>query len=298
MRELSSIAEMRSWSRAERSRRHTIGFVPTLGYLHEGHLRLVDRARELADRVVVSIFVNPLQFGRDEDIDRYPRSLDADLAMLDEEGVDAVYLPSVATMYPDGAATTVHVDAALTGVLEGAHRPGHFDGVATVVSKLLIAALPGRAYFGVKDAQQCAVVTRLAADLDTGAAIVVCPLVRDGDGLALSSRNVYLSADERRRALAIPIGLSAAVDAYDTGERRAATLVSLVRQPMEAAGFSVDYVEIVESATLVGVDAAGPGCEILVAGRMGNTRLIDVIRLGIDEAPLGSAAAQELSSRG
>lgn len=237
--------------------------------------------------MVVSIFVNPRQFGASEDIDRYPQTLDDDVRMLTHERADAVFVPTAEAMYGRDNATSVHVDTALTGVLEGAHRPGHFDGVALIVAKLLVACRPQRAYFGQKDAQQCTVVRRLAADLDTGAEIVVCPVIRDADGLALSSRNAYLTADERGRALAIPIGLSAAAEAYGEGERRAATLCALVRQAMARAGFVIDYVVAVDAGTLAEVDAAGPGCQILVAGRMGATRLIDVIRLGIDAAPLG-----------
>jgi pantoate--beta-alanine ligase len=263
-----------------------------MGALHAGHRSLVQRARADCDRVVVSVFVNPRQFGPGEDIDRYPRSLPEDLAVLTEERVDAVFVPTVEAMYGKAIATSVHVDSSLTGVLEGAHRPGHFDGVALVVAKLLIACRPHRAYFGQKDAQQCAVVRRLAHDLDTGVEIAVCPVVRDHDGLALSSRNVYLLADDRRRALAIPTGLSAAAGAYAAGEHRTAALCELVRRPMEEAGFTVDYVAAVDSESFMAVDVAGPGCQILVAGRLGATRLIDVIRLGIDQAPLEAAGSQ------
>ncbi len=221
-----------------------------MGALHAGHRGLVQRARADCDRVVVSVFVNPRQFGPGEDIDRYPRSLPQDLALLTEEGVDAAFVPTVEAMYGHAGATSVHVDSSLTGVLEGAHRPGHFDGVALVVTKLLVACRPHRAYFGQKDAQQCAVVRRLARDLDTGVEIAVCPVVRDHDGLALSSRNVYLRGDDRRRALAIPAGLSAAVGAYAAGEHRTAVLCELVRRPMEEAGFTVDYVAAVDFGEL------------------------------------------------
>ncbi|MHB8717342.1 MAG: pantoate--beta-alanine ligase [Candidatus Dormibacteria bacterium] len=294
---LEAPPELRLWSDRCRAAGMEVGLVPTMGALHEGHRSLIRRARAECDRVVVSIFVNPLQFGPGEDVERYPRTAQGDLAMLDEEGVDAAFVPGAAAMYPSEASTTVHVDAALTSILEGAHRPRHFDGVATVVAKLLVAARPRRAYFGIKDAQQCAVVTRVAADLDTGTTIIVCPLVRDHDGLALSSRNVYLGAEERRRALAIPRGLSAAVRAFEAGERRAAALAALVRRSMEASACGVDYVAVVDPTRLSPVDAAAPGCEILVAGRIGRTRLLDVIRLGIDEAPLGAAGAQEKTSR-
>ena len=269
-----------------------MGLVPTMGALHAGHRSLIKRARADCDRVVVSIFVNPRQFGPGEDIDRYPRSLDEDLALLTEERVDAVFVPSVDAMYGQSSATTVRVDDSIGGLLEGAHRPGHFDGVALVVAKLLIACRPQRAYFGQKDAQQCAVVRRMARDLDTGVEIVVGPVVRDHDGLALSSRNVYLDADDRRRALAIPAGLSAAAAAFSGGEHRTARLCDLVRGAMEEAGFAVDYVAAVDADSFAAVDVAGPGCQILVAGRMGATRLIDVIRLGIDKAPLDAAGSQ------
>jgi pantoate--beta-alanine ligase len=262
-----------------------VGLVPTMGALHAGHRSLVQRATADCDRVVASIFVNPAQFGPAEDVARYPRTLAADVAMLTEERVDAVFVPAAEAMYGPGFATSVSVGPSLTGMLEGERRPGHFDGVALVVAKLLIACRPQRAYFGQKDAQQCAVVRRLAADLDTGVEIVVCPVVRDVDGLALSSRNAYLSDDERRRARAIPEGLSAAVRAFAGGEHRARILCGLAREPLDRAGFDVDYVVAVDGNNLAGVDAVAVGCQILVAGRMGGTRLIDVIRLGIDAAP-------------
>lgn len=285
-RRLDTPEELRRWSERCRAAGLMVGLVPTMGALHDGHRSLVRRARADCDRVVVSIFLNPLQFGPGDDIDRYPRSLAEDVALLTEERVDAIFAPTVAAMYGASNATTVHVDASITGILEGVHRPGHFDGVATIVAKLLIACRPHRAYFGQKDAQQCAVVGHIARDLDSGVEIAICPVVRDPDGLALSSRNQYLSADERRRALAIPTGLSAAADAFASGQHHAATLCDLVRRPMEDAGFAVDYVAAVDAQSFATVDVAARGCQILVAGRMGATRLIDVIRLGIDQAPL------------
>ena len=283
---LSTPTELRRWSERCRAAGLSVGMVATMGALHAGHVSLLRRAVTDCDRVVVTIFVNPRQFGPGEDLARYPRSLDADLALVAGEGAAAVFTPSTAAMYRDGAATGVHVDASLTGVLEGARRPGHFDGVALVVTKLFNAARPDRAYFGQKDAQQCAVVRRLAEDLDTGVEIVVCPVVRDVDGLALSSRNVFLSVDERARALAIPRGLTAAARAYAGGERSARVLRELAQRELAGAGFEVDYVAAVDPATFTPVELAGPGCQILVAGRMGTTRLIDVIRLGIDPPPL------------
>jgi pantoate--beta-alanine ligase len=291
-RRLATPDELRRWSERCRAAGLSVGLVPTMGALHEGHRSLLRRARVDCDRVVVSIFVNPTQFAPGEDIDRYPRPLDADLAMLADEGVDAAFVPTVEAMYGPNPVTAVRVDRSLTGILEGVHRPGHFDGVSLVVAKLLIACRPHRAYFGQKDAQQCVVVRRLAADLDMGVVIVITPVVRDHDGLAFSSRNAYLSDDERRRALSIPAGLSAAASAFAGGEKRSSVLCDLVRAPMETAGFVIDYVAAVDAESLAGVEEVRLGCQILVAGRMGSTRLIDVIRLGIDAAPLDGAGRQ------
>src|SRR5438045_5043274 len=195
---------MRSWSRAERSRRHTIGFVPTMGYLHEGHLRLVDRARELADRVVVSIFVNPLQFGPGEGLARYPRDLPRDRRLAEARGVDCLFVPDAVAMYPPPGEPVVRViPGAVADTLEGAARPGHFSGVLTIVAKLFHIVEPDVAVFGRKDFQQAMLMKRLAQDLDFPLAIDIAPTVRELDGLALSSRNSYLSPDERRSALAL-----------------------------------------------------------------------------------------------
>lgn len=264
----------------------SVGLVPTMGALHAGHRSLVERAQAVCDRVVVSIFVNPAQFGPGDDFDRYPRRLDADLAVLADSGVHAAYLPSVETMYPGGSATRVEVGGALTERWEGASRPGHFQGVALVVAKLFAAARPDLAFFGAKDAQQCAVVQRLARDLDTGVEIVVCPTIRDHDGLALSSRNVYLSPDERRRALAIPNGLAAAIALFEAGNRDVHRLITVVRQHLESADAHIDYVALVDPATFVEADFPSPGYKILVAARIGSTRLIDAVQLGVDAAPV------------
>jgi pantoate--beta-alanine ligase len=278
--------ELRLQSERWRASGMLIGLVPTMGALHAGHRSLLRRARQECDRVVASIFVNPTQFGPEEDFTRYPRPLEQDLAALHEEGADAAYVPSVEVMYPEGAVTTVRLRGPLTESLEGAARPGHFDGVATVVSKLLVAGRPGRAYFGEKDAQQLAVVTRLARDLDTGVCIVGCPLVRDADGLALSSRNAYLSAEERRQALAIPAGLAAAARAWEAGERDSRRLVALVRECLEGSPDLVpDYVAVVDAESFTAVPQAAQGCRIVLAGRMPSARLIDTLCLGFDAAP-------------
>jgi len=232
----------------------------------------------------VSIFVNPTQFGDREDFDRYPRTLEADLAVCAELGVDLVYAPTAAAVYPEGFATRVNVGGTLTSTLEGAFRPGHFEGVATVVAKLLVAVRPDRAYFGHKDAQQCAVVRRLAADLNTGAEIVVCPTVRDADGLALSSRNVRLDPEARRQALAIPAALAAADDAHREGERDAEKLRGVaLRRLAQSPDLAVDYVAVVDAETFEPVAQVNVRCEILIAARIGGTRLIDVLTPGADE---------------
>ncbi len=241
-----------------------------MGALHAGHLSLVELARRENDVVVVSIFVNPIQFGPGEDLDRYPRDLERDMRLLAEAEVDAVYRPSAASMYPPGMTTRVRAGA-IAEPLEGAARPGHFEGVATVVTKLLAAAEPDRAYFGQKDAQQVAVVERLAADLDLGVAIRVAPTVREPDGLAMSSRNVYLSPDERRAAVALSDALRLASAAYAAGERDPAALrrvltARLDREPLIA----VDYAEAVDPASF-----RTPGTLAVVAARVGKTRLID-----------------------
>ena len=249
---------------------HSIGLVPTMGALHAGHMSLVERARAQNDRVAVSIFVNPLQFGPGEDFRRYPRRLEDDLGRLAEAGIDAVYTPSPADMYPSGTATKVHVER-LAEVLEGAHRPGHFDGVATVVTKLFNAVRPDRAYFGQKDAQQVAIIKRLARDLDTGVVVVVAPTVREPDGLALSSRNIFLSAAERVASLSLSRALRTAATAYADGERDAVRLKAVLTQVLAAEPLArVDYAEVVDPQTFEGL-----GTLAVIAARIGGTRLID-----------------------
>jgi pantoate--beta-alanine ligase len=298
VRILRTPGEMRLQSERWRAAGMSVGLVPTMGALHAGHRTLLSRARAECDRVVVSIFVNPTQFGRGEDLTRYPRPVDQDLAMLDAEKVDAAFVPSVEAMYPEGATSTVHVGGPLSDSFEGAHRPGHFDGVATVVTKLLVAARPDRAYFGEKDAQQLAVVKRLARDLDTGVLIVPCPLLRDHDGLALSSRNAYLSDEDRRQALAIPRGLAAAARLWEAGERRADRLVDAVRTELERSpALAPDYVAVVDPQTFAEVAEAARGCRIVLAGRMSTARLIDTFRLGCDEIPAVDAGPDAAAPR-
>jgi len=264
----------------------SVGLVPTMGSLHEGHLSLVRRAAAECDRSVVSIFVNPAQFGAGEDFERYPRRVEADIALVASLGTDAVYIPTVRDVYPSGFATRVSVEGPLTTRLEGGHRPGHFDGVAVVVSKLFVAAQPDRAYFGRKDAQQCEVVRRVAADLDTGVEVVECPTVRDHDGLALSSRNDYLDREQRARARAIPAGLERVARMFAGGERRATPLRDALIAELLTAAIEPDYVAVVDPVDFSDVDEVDVGSEILVAAKIGTTRLIDQMRLGIDAAPV------------
>jgi len=256
----------RLWRREGKS----IGLVPTMGALHAGHLSLVDAARRENDVVVVSIFVNPIQFGPGEDFTRYPRDYAHDASLLEAAEVDAIYRPPTEAMYPPGATTRVRVGD-VAEPLEGAARPGHFEGVATVVTKLFAAVAPDRAYFGQKDAQQAAVVKRLVRDLDLGVDVRVQPIVREPDGLALSSRNVYLSPDERKAAAALSSALRAAADAYAGGERDPDTLLAVLRRRLEAEPLvQVDYAELVDQATF-----QKPGTLAVVAARVGKTRLID-----------------------
>jgi len=284
---LATPADLRQRSLQWHAAGMSVGMVPTMGALHAGHRALIDRAVAENDRVVVTIFVNPAQFGPTEDFARYPRTIEADLALLGAAGVHAAFVPSVDAMYPPGLVTRLDITGPLGDRLEGASRPGHFNGVALIVTKLLVAGLPDRAYFGQKDAQQCAVVRHLARDFDTGVEIVVCPTVRDTDGLAISSRNVYLSQEERVRARAIPSSLASAIAQFEAGERDASALATTVRSCLENKGLDVDYVAVVKAEDFTEVEKAAPTNQIVLAARIGGTRLIDVVRLGVDTAPVG-----------
>jgi pantoate--beta-alanine ligase len=272
---VETAASMRDLVAAWRRAGQSIGLVPTMGALHAGHLSLVTASLAENERTVVSIFVNPLQFGPSEDFSRYPRDLDRDLGALDGLGVDTVFAPTVAEMYPPGATTRVRV-AGLDEVLEGALRPGHFEGVATVVSKLFWTARPDRAYFGQKDAQQGALVSRLAADLGTGITIRICPIVREGDGLALSSRNFYLDPESRRAALVLSNSLRLANQAYLDGEQNHAALQQLLHRELATEPLArPDYAELVDPD-----DFRSPGRLAVLAVAIGTTRLIDNHLLG------------------
>lgn len=267
-----------------RSGGEKIALVPTMGALHAGHIALIEEARSRADQVAATIFVNPMQFGAGEDLTRYPRQEAADAAMLEQAGCDLLWLPAASDIYPDGFATSVRV-ADLSDRWEGEARPGHFDGVATVVAKLLLTVRPDVALFGEKDFQQLAVIRRMATDLALGVAIVGVPTVRDADGLALSSRNAYLSADERKRAIALPNALNAARDAILAGHPGTEALAT-VRQKLEAAGFaSIDYVALVDSTSLEPLDAPYGVMRLIAAATIGGTRLIDNIALEMDAFP-------------
>ena len=258
-----------------------IGFVPTMGFLHEGHLRLVRRVRPLTDLTVVSIFVNPTQFGPGEDFARYPRDLARDADLLASEGVDVLFAPEVEEIYPAGSGTTVEV-VGLSEPLEGASRPGHFRGVATVVTKLFAAVSPHIAAFGQKDAQQTLVVRRLVRDLLLDVEILVVPTARDEDGVALSSRNVYLSPEERRAARAIPRALEAARAAVEAGELEGAEIVRAARAPIESEPLlRIDYVSLVDTERLQPVERVGGEMLLAIAVFAGSTRLIDNIPLRV-----------------
>jgi pantoate--beta-alanine ligase len=278
MQVLTTIDELSRWRAAVTP---PLGFVPTMGFLHEGHLSLVRRARFENNRVVVSIFVNPTQFGPNEDFQRYPRDLKRDLGLLETVQVDAVFTPETHEMYPVEASTIVEVEA-LSGILEGVSRPGHFRGVATVVCKLFQLVQPHRAYFGEKDYQQLQVIRRMAHDLRMPIEVVGCPTVREPDGLAMSSRNVYLSPPERRAAVALSQALSQAGRLFRDGVREASRLQTEVQNLLEKESLiRIDYVAIVHPHTLQPVATLTPeGAVICLAVWIGHTRLIDNIRLG------------------
>ncbi|MEO6256270.1 MAG: pantoate--beta-alanine ligase [Sphingomicrobium sp.] len=255
-----------------------LALVATMGALHAGHMALVAEARARAERVVATIFVNPLQFGVGEDLDRYPRQEAADIEMLRQAGCDLLWLPAVSDIYPAGFATKIHVGG-LSEQWEGAARPGHFDGVATVVAKLFLIILPDFSLFGEKDFQQLAVVRRMVADLGLGVAIVGVATVRDADGLALSSRNAYLSPDQRQQALALPNALNAARDAILSGAPIAPTLATAKKNMIEAGFSKIDYFALVDAATLEPLDAPRGTMRLIAAATIGSTRLIDNLAL-------------------
>jgi pantoate--beta-alanine ligase len=276
---LATIEEMQAASRAARREGKRIGFVPTMGTLHAGHLSLVNAARAHCDCVVASIFVNPLQFGPSEDFSKYPRTFEDDRRQLEAAGVDVLFAPTTEEMYPKGATTAVHVEG-LSEKLDGRSRPGHFKGVTTVVAKLFEIVRPEMAYFGQKDAAQVAIIKKMVRDLNMDTEIVVCPIVREQDGLAMSSRNRYLSEEERRRALVLYRSLTRVQMLADQGESRAAALSDEGKRVIaEEPGARLDYFEIVDPATLNAAEDVSKGALVAVAAYVGSTRLIDNIML-------------------
>jgi len=272
MRIVESIQELRN-ARAELE--SPLGFVPTMGYLHEGHLSLVRRARQECGSVAASIFVNPTQFGPQEDLAAYPRDLERDLGLLKAEGVDLVWTPMTATMYPEGFQTWVSVDE-LTRHLEGKQRPGHFRGVTTIVAKLFNAVGPDRAYFGQKDAQQATVIRRMVADLNFPIEVVVCPIVREADGLAKSSRNTYLNEAQRKAATVLFRSLTAAVEAFESGQREAQTLRDTMSTVLAGEPLAeVQYVSVADPETLEELSGEIRRALLSMAVFVGETRLID-----------------------
>ncbi len=272
---LRTVEELRQWSRANRRSGETIGLVPTMGALHAGHASLIRAAAASCGRVAVSIFVNPTQFGPNEDFARYPRTFDADCSIALAEGANVIFAPSVEELYPDGALTIVEVEG-LSDRLDGKSRPGHFRGVATVVAKLLVAAEPDRAFFGQKDGAQVAVLRRMVADMRFGTEVLVCPIVREADGLALSSRNIYLNAAERAQALTLSRSIRRVEELVANGERDASVLLASARAIFAAEpSVRIDYIELVDWTTLRSIESASAGSLFAVAAYVGTTRLID-----------------------
>ncbi len=276
MKIVTAISDMQSLAESLRKEGKRIGFVPTMGFLHEGHLSLMRKAREDCDVVVVSIFVNPAQFGPNEDLDRYPRDAEGDRKKCGSAGVDILFIPSAAEMYHAKAAVFVTVEGA-SDVLEGAIRPGHFRGVATVVAKLFNLVKPHRAYFGQKDFQQCVVVKRMVTGLNMDVEVVVLPTVREADGLAMSSRNSYLNAEERRAATVLFKALTAGRDLFEAGAREPEKLKNKMRAVIQEGGpgVTIDYVEIADRESLAPLLTASNSMVLLVAACLGRTRLID-----------------------
>ena len=279
MRSIATAAEITAISKEARRAGQRVGLVPTMGALHEGHLSLVRAARAQSDLVVVSIFVNPTQFGPKEDFSKYPRTLEKDLALLEAEKVDFIFSPSVQEMYPPGSSTWVTVEG-LSEKLDGRSRPGHFRGVTTVVSKLFNIVQPDLAVFGQKDAAQAAIIRSMVDDLHFDVRILVCPIVREKDGLAMSSRNVYLNPEQRKQAIVLYRALTRVQTLADQGERNASTLISAGKQVVaEEPQVRLDYFEIVNWETLDPVPDISKGALVAVAAYVGGTRLIDNVML-------------------
>jgi len=279
MKICNTIAAMRAASRSQRNAGKRLGLVPTMGALHEGHSSLMRAARSQCDLVAASLFVNPLQFGPGEDLAKYPRDFEGDRALLEKVGVDFLFAPGVEEMYPAGAVTYVTVEG-LTGKLDGQSRPGHFRGVTTVVSKLFHIVEPDVAFFGQKDAAQVAIIRRMVRDLNFPVEIVTCPIVREADGLAMSSRNAYLDPQQRKSAAVLYRSLRRVQEQFDQGERRGAKLIEAGKQVFtEEPSVRLDYLEIVDPDTLDQVDGVSHTALVALAAFVGKTRLIDNIVL-------------------
>jgi len=279
MKVVDTISRMSTLVKIFRKEGRSIGLVPTMGYLHEGHLSLVRAAKKHTDVVIMSIFVNPIQFGPKEDFEKYPRDIKRDEELATSAGVDIIFNPSARDIYPDGYSTYVDVEG-LTDALCGASRPGHFRGVTTVVAKLFEIVKPDIAYFGQKDAQQALVIKKMAGDLNMGVDIKIMPVVREPDGLAMSSRNIYLSADERKDALALHVSLEKAAELIRSGERDPKKVIKAMTGIIKSApSAKIDYVSIVDTATLKNARTIAGGILIAVAAFIGKTRLIDNIMI-------------------
>lgn len=272
---ITTVAEMKALVRAWKDEGLTIGLTPTMGALHEGHMSLMEAARKECDKVVASVFVNPLQFGPDEDYDNYPRDLERDAGIAESKGVDVVFHPSVEEMYPENYNTYVVMET-LTDTLCGASRPGHFRGVCTVVNKLFNIVQPDKAFFGQKDAQQLAIIKRMVSDLNMNLEVIGCPIVREDDGLAKSSRNTYLSAEERNAALCLSRAIFKAKELIENGERNSALIAKAVTDTIEEEPLArIDYVEVVNLGNMQPVETLPESGLVAIAVYIGSTRLID-----------------------
>lgn len=277
---LNSIEDIKRFIKNAKSKGNTVGFVPTMGFLHKGHLSLIEKAREENDIVVVSIFVNPTQFGPNEDFETYPRDIESDTKLAKEAGADVIFNPSVLEIYPGESSTWVNVEGDITSVLCGASRPTHFRGVTTVVNMLFNIVEPTKAYFGQKDAQQAAVLTKMVRDLHMNLELVICPIVRESDGLALSSRNTYLSDEERAQATILNKSLQLAVEAYLQGEKDTIKLIEIIKNSITTMPLAeIDYVSIYAYPTLSEIKTINQTAIAAVAVKFGKTRLIDNVIL-------------------
>lgn len=282
MKIIKDIESLRLWTAKEKQFGHTIGFVPTMGFLHEGHLSLVKTAKAETDCVVVSIFVNPTQFGPGEDLDAYPRDFEGDQEKLEKEGVDVLFYPSVEEMYPQGFNTYVTVEGSITKALCGRSRPTHFKGVTTVVNKLFSMVEPHKAFFGQKDAQQVAVIQKMVRDLNMNLEVVACPIQREADGLAMSSRNAYLSQDQRKDALVLYESLNLAKEMIEKGQRKSIKIIESMVDKINSVDYAIiDYIEIVDPYTLEAVEVIEGEILIALAVKIGKPRLIDNMKLEV-----------------